>query len=79
MSNSAENAPRPRSREWSTFLIFTLVLLPALTVAFVGGFGFVVWTSHMIYDPPSVSFEPADTASFADDHGPSAAPSDGAN
>ncbi len=78
MSFSVEDRRGPRSREWPTFLIFTLVILPALAVAFVGGYGFVVWISHEIYGPPNVAFEAAPPApESADSDGPNAAPTDG--
>ena len=42
-----------RKAEWLSFLFVTLVLLPGLTVFFVGGYGFVVWTMQMINGPPA--------------------------
>lgn len=45
-----------RRREWLTFLILTLIILPALAVIFVGGFGFVVWMEQLVNGPPRVKF-----------------------
>lgn len=41
-----------RKSEWLTFLFVTMVVFPALTVAIVGGYGFVVWMLHLINGPP---------------------------
>ena len=30
------------------------ILFPALTVAFVGAYGFAIWFSQMIFGPPSM-------------------------
>jgi len=45
-----------RKKEWLTFLTLTLVILPALAVAFVGTYGFVVWMSQLVNGPPSIDF-----------------------
>ena len=42
--------------EWLSFLVLTLIILPALAVLFVGGYGFVVWVSQIINGPPVVDF-----------------------
>lgn len=56
----ADPSPQPmessRRKEWLAFLVLTLVVLPALAVAFVGGYGFVVWMTHIINGPPTVKF-----------------------
>jgi nitrate reductase NapE len=41
-----------RRRELLAFLFLTVVLAPVLAVAIVGGYGFLVWISQMIYGPP---------------------------
>ncbi|TCL08350.1 nitrate reductase NapE [Shimia isoporae] len=57
MNVSSDETPAPsRRREWTTFLILTLVILPALAIAFVGTWGLVVWISHIINGPPTVKF-----------------------
>jgi len=48
---SQSQAPE-RRRELLAFLFLTVVLAPALTVAIVGGYGFLIWFSQMIYGPP---------------------------
>ena len=54
MTDSSEGTFKPsRSKEWLAFVILTLVILPALAVAFVGGYGFVVWMTHIINGPPT--------------------------
>ena len=44
--------PPGRRRELLAFLFLTVVLSPVLAVAVVGGYGFLVWISQMIYGPP---------------------------
>ncbi len=41
-----------RGRELLAFLFLTVVLFPVLAVAIVGGYGFIVWMSHLIGGPP---------------------------
>ena len=41
-----------RRRELLTFLFLTVMLAPALAVAIVGGWGFLVWIYQLIYGPP---------------------------
>ena len=43
---------RERRRELLTFLFLAIVLGPALSVAVVGGFGFVVWIVQILAGPP---------------------------
>jgi nitrate reductase NapE len=47
-SNQVEN----RRRDLLAFLFLTVVLAPALAVAVVGGFGFVVWVLQIFTGPP---------------------------
>lgn len=42
-----------RRRELQVFLLLTVVLAPVLAVMVVGGYGFLVWTSQMIFGPPT--------------------------
>ncbi len=41
-----------RFREYRVFLFTTLVLIPGLTVAFVGAYGLVVWLAQLVVGPP---------------------------
>ena len=41
-----------RPDELRAFLFLTVVLAPVIAVALVGGYGFVVWMSHLIFGPP---------------------------
>ena len=41
-----------RRQELLVFLFFTVVLAPLLSVAIVGGYGFVVWMYQLISGPP---------------------------
>ncbi len=43
-----------RWRELVAFIFLTVVLFPVLAVVTVGGYGFVVWMTQLIYGPPSV-------------------------
>lgn len=41
-----------RQDEWRAFLLLTAVVAPAVTVAFVSGYGFLVWIYQMFAGPP---------------------------
>ena len=43
---------RRRRMEIFAFLFLTMVLMPALAVATVGGYGFAVWIYQMAAGPP---------------------------
>lgn len=44
--------PAPRtSHETTAFIFLAVVLFPLLSIALVGGFGFVVWMSHLLSGP----------------------------
>lgn len=46
--------PTPaRRRELVVFLFLAVVLAPILAVMVVGGYGFLVWISQMIFGPPT--------------------------
>ncbi|MGC9400911.1 trimethylamine N-oxide reductase system protein TorE [Vibrio genomosp. F10] len=43
------------SLEWQSFLFITVVLFPILSIAFVGGYGFIVWMLQVfVLGPPGV-------------------------
>ena len=50
-SDGREAAPS-KSDELRAFLFLTVVLAPILAVAIVGGYGFLVWMSHLTFGPP---------------------------
>jgi nitrate reductase NapE len=41
-----------RQEEWRSFLFFTVVMAPAIAVAVVVGYGFLVWMYQLIAGPP---------------------------
>ena len=44
-----------RSLEWKSFFFIAVVLFPILSVAFVGGYGFIVWALQVFFfGPPGV-------------------------
>jgi periplasmic nitrate reductase NapE len=43
-----------KKREWRAILLLGVILAPVLSIAIVGGYGFVVWISQMILGPPGV-------------------------
>ncbi|WP_247879684.1 periplasmic nitrate reductase, NapE protein [Azospirillum sp. TSA6c] len=55
---SSPAGPRPpmdrgtRRRELAMFLLLAVFIWPVLSVAVVGGYGFVVWMSQLILGPP---------------------------
>ena len=53
VSADAESVdPQRRKRELFAFIVLAVVIWPILAVAVVGGFGFVVWMSQLIFGPP---------------------------
>ena len=46
------DAPTTRTEELRSFLCFTIVMAPALAVAVVGGYGFLVWMYQLVAGPP---------------------------
>ena len=50
-----ENAPADtiRKREFRVFLFITVVLFPILSIILVGGMGFLIWMSQIVFGPPS--------------------------
>lgn len=52
MSQQSGDAPS-KSEERRTFILLAVVLAPVLSVAIVGGYGFIIWMSQLIYGPPT--------------------------
>ncbi len=51
--HKASGASTPsRREELLGFLILAVVIWPAIAVAVVGGYGFLVWMSQLIVGPP---------------------------
>lgn len=48
MKEQESSAPSTRQEELRTFLFLTVVMAPALAVAIVGGYGFLVWMYQLI-------------------------------
>ncbi len=49
MNSNNENS---RLQELKAFLFLTVVLAPVIAIMLVGGYGFSVWISQMIFGPP---------------------------
>jgi nitrate reductase NapE len=43
-----------KADERNTFILLTVFLAPVAAVAIVGGYGFAVWISQIIFGPPSL-------------------------
>ncbi|MFK0087472.1 periplasmic nitrate reductase, NapE protein [Pseudomonas sp. NPDC090755] len=48
----AEEQKSTRRKEVRLFIFLVACLFPLLSVAIVGGYGFIVWFLQMIYGPP---------------------------
>ena len=46
-------ADKSKRRELWGFLFLTVIFAPALAVAIVGGYGFMVWLHQLVQGPPS--------------------------
>jgi nitrate reductase NapE len=44
--------PTARRRDLLAFFVLAVVIWPILAVAVVGGFGFIIWMSQLIFGPP---------------------------
>ncbi|MGH0002004.1 periplasmic nitrate reductase, NapE protein [Pseudovibrio ascidiaceicola] len=42
-----------KGRERAAFLFLAVVLAPVLMTAAVGGYGFLIWMSQILFGPPS--------------------------
>ncbi|UKJ77102.1 periplasmic nitrate reductase, NapE protein [Azospirillum brasilense] len=55
-SRAAAGQPLPdpgaKRREIAMFLVLAVVIWPILSIAVVGGYGFLVWMSQLIMGPP---------------------------
>lgn len=49
---SADDASQRARKETRLFYFLIVVLFPALSVAVVGGYGFIVWFLQMLLGPP---------------------------
>jgi len=45
--------PSTRTEELRSFLFFTVIMAPLVSVIGVGGFGFLVWMYQLIAGPPA--------------------------
>ena len=50
-TSSASRTPSRRD-ELVSFLLLAIVIWPFIAVAVVGGYGFLVWMSQLIFGPP---------------------------
>jgi nitrate reductase NapE len=51
-SNIESSDTTARRRELFAFIILAVVIWPIVAVGVVGGYGFVVWMSQLIFGPP---------------------------
>ncbi|GDY27028.1 MULTISPECIES: trimethylamine N-oxide reductase system protein TorE [unclassified Agarivorans] len=51
-SNNVVDDKPSKSDEWKVFLFIAVILFPILAVAFVGGYGFIVWMLQILTGPP---------------------------
>ena len=47
------NAPATKREERRAFVLLAVVLFPVLSVAVVGGYGFLVWMFQIVNGPPA--------------------------
>lgn len=46
-------ADKNKRRELWSFLFLTVIFAPALAVAIVGGYGFLIWMYQLVQGPPA--------------------------
>ena len=49
---TTSRATPTRSQELRAFVLLAIVLAPVLAVIIVGGYGFLVWMTQIIFGPP---------------------------
>lgn len=49
---TAQKQQNSKKSERNTFIFLTVFLAPILSVILVGGFGFIVWISQILFGPP---------------------------
>jgi len=52
VGDDTRGRPRRKRMEVFAFLFLTAILMPAIAVATVGGYGLVVWIYQMVAGPP---------------------------
>lgn len=52
MSSAAPAPVNEQQRETRVLLFLTFILAPVVAVAFVGGYGFLIWIFQMFAGPP---------------------------
>jgi periplasmic nitrate reductase NapE len=55
MNKASNDIAQARARELRLVFFLALVVLPLLTVAVVGSYGFVVWMLQLVFGPPGAS------------------------
>ncbi|SHM62300.1 periplasmic nitrate reductase, NapE protein [Roseibium suaedae] len=48
-----EDVTHTKRDERIAFVLLAVVLAPALAVAIVGGYGFIIWMSQLVLGPPT--------------------------
>ena len=46
------SSPETKKEELRSFLFLTAVMVPALSVIVVAGYGFIIWMSQLVMGPP---------------------------
>ena len=49
----ADSVPATKAEERRAFVLLAVVLFPVLSVAVVGGYGFLVWMYQIVTGPPT--------------------------
>ncbi len=52
--NDTNSDDTQRKYERNTFVFLAVFLAPILSVIIVGGFGFMIWISQILFGPPTV-------------------------
>lgn len=51
---NTEISPEQKTRERNTFIFLAVFLAPIISVVIVGGLGFAIWISQILFGPPTV-------------------------
>lgn len=48
------SSPEQKKKEWRLFIFIIVFLFPLLSIALVGGYGFIIWMYQLQMGPPVV-------------------------
>ncbi|WP_068310067.1 periplasmic nitrate reductase, NapE protein [Polycladidibacter hongkongensis] len=54
MTSDIDQSIHSKAKERIAFFLLAVVLAPVVVTALVGGYGFILWMSQILFGPPTV-------------------------